>query len=344
MSNDTRQPLVRDLRIASFAIQPAWRVVLRDLGISEAEVLRRASLPSDLFSLEAPTLQPAEYFRLWEVLEQVAGLPALPVRIGEALTVEGFDALLLAILSSADLDTALDRLRRFKRLTGPMEMTLERDTDTTRVRIACLAESSMPPVMLGFELVFVVQLARLATRVRIVPQRVTAPRELDAPRDYEAYFGVPVQRGSELAVTFATRDAKRPFVTRNPAMWRFFEPELQRQLCTLDDAATMAERVRVALLEHLPSGRASIEEIASALHLTARTLQRRLREDGTRFQEVLSRTREELALHYLERSDLSGAEISFLLGYEDPNSFFRAFQQWTGKTPETARAALRSAR
>jgi AraC-like DNA-binding protein len=342
--NDLRQPLARDLRVTSFAIQPAWRVLLRDLGISEVEVLRRASLPLDLFSREAPELEAPAYFRLWEALAQEAGDAALPIRIGEALTVEGFDALLLAVLSSADLDTALDRLRRFKRLTGPMAMTLERDCSTTHVYIACLAEEPMPPVLLGFELVFVVQLARLATRVRIRPESVTAPRALPAASEYAAYFGVPVERGSELAVTFATSDAKRPFVTRNPAMWRFFEPELQRQLRALDDAATMAEQVRVALLELLPSGRASIEQVASAMHVSPRTLQRRLRVEGTRFQAVLSRTREELALHYLERSDMSGAEISFLLGYEDPNSFFRAFAHWTGKTPETARAALRSAR
>lgn len=336
--------MTRDLRAAAFAIQPAWRVLLRDLGISEVEVLRRASLPLDLFSREGAELEPAAYFRLWEALDHEADEPTLPIRIGEALTVEGFDALLLAVLSSADLDTALDRLRRFKRLTGPMEMTLERDASATHVHIACLAEDPMPPILLGFELVFVVQLARLATRVRIRPEAVTAPRELRAASEYAVYFGVPVQRGAELAVTFATSDAKRPFVTRNPAMWRFFEPELQRQLRALDDAATMVEQVRVALLELLPSGRASIEQVASVLGVSARTLQRRLAVEDTRFQAVLSRTREELALHYLERSDLSGAEISFLLGYEDPNSFFRAFQHWTGKTPETARAALRSAR
>ena len=76
--------------------------------------------------------------------------------------------------------------------------------------------------------------------------------------------------------------------------------------------------------------------------MTPRTLQRRLKQEDTRFSEVLSDTRERLARHYLKTSTMSGAEISFLLGYEDPNSFFRAFHQWTGQTPERARAALAS--
>lgn len=58
----------------------------------------------------------------------------------------------------------------------------------------------------------------------------------------------------------------------------------------------------------------------------------------TRFQHVLDSTREELARHYLTSSRLSGAEISFLLGFEDPNSFFRAFHAWTGQTPQQVRA------
>ena len=57
---------------------------------------------------------------------------------------------------------------------------------------------------------------------------------------------------------------------------------------------------------------------------------------------MLAGLREELAKHYLKSSPMTGAEISFLLGYEDPNSFFRAFRGWTGETPEAARTRLRA--
>jgi len=54
----------------------------------------------------------------------------------------------------------------------------------------------------------------------------------------------------------------------------------------------------------------------------------------------LNELREELAIHYLSSTQFSSAEISFLLGYEEPNSFFRAFRTWTGQTPEIVRASL----
>ena len=61
--------------------------------------------------------------------------------------------------------------------------------------------------------------------------------------------------------------------------------------------------------------------------------------EGTTFQRTLNATRQSLALHYLAESDLSAGEISFLLGYEDTRSFYRAFHAWTGQTPQLARAA-----
>jgi AraC-like DNA-binding protein len=127
-------------------------------------------------------------------------------------------------------------------------------------------------------------------------------------------------------------------------MWSMFEPELRRRLVELDIAAATAERMRWALIELLPSGRASVPAVASKLALSARTLQRRLRDEGTTFQRVLDDTRGDLARHYLGQTAMASAEISFLLGYEDPNSFARAFREWIGTTPEQYRARLREER
>ena len=79
--------------------------------------------------------------------------------------------------------------------------------------------------------------------------------------------------------------------------------------------------------------------MAGELGIGTRTLQRRLSQEGKSFQDVLDSTRERLARHYLTKTDISAAEISFLLGFEDPNSLFRAFQRWTGTTPQAIRAA-----
>ena len=80
------------------------------------------------------------------------------------------------------------------------------------------------------------------------------------------------------------------------------------------------------------------EEYASAFRN-----QQSLKNEGVSFQSVANSTREELARHYLKSPGISGAEISYLLGYEDPNSFFRAFSSWTDETPDQARTAMLAA-
>jgi AraC-like DNA-binding protein len=80
-----------------------------------------------------------------------------------------------------------------------------------------------------------------------------------------------------------------------------------------------------------------MEAIAKKLAVSKRTLQRRIEAEGTSFQQILKETREALARHYLEKTSLPASEISFLLGFDEPNSFYRAFRSWTGKTPDSVR-------
>ena len=194
----------------------------------------------------------------------------------------------------------------------------------------------------NMELVFWVALPRLATRAPLRPIRVTSPYPPDDADAYLGYFGVRVRMSDRYTVAYSAEDAARPFLTANETMWDFFEPDLRRRLAELEEGTPVGERVRVALLELLPSGEGSMEAVAHELAFSTRTLQRRLKGEGTTFQAVLNTTRESLARHYLANSAMSAGEISFLLGYEDPHSFYRAFNAWTGQSPERVRLATGS--
>jgi AraC-like DNA-binding protein len=168
---------------------------------------------------------------------------------------------------------------------------------------------------------------------------VPSPPDGAASEAYRGLLGIPFGAGASAGVTFSGADAVRPFLTANDEMWRVFEPELRRRLADLDRVESTTERVRATLLELLPAGRADAAAVARRLALSGRTLQRRLAEEGTTFQVVLDRTRLALARHYLRRPDVTVAEVAFLLGYDEPSSFYRAFHRWSGTTPHQARAA-----
>jgi AraC-like DNA-binding protein len=315
--------------------------LLTDLGLSINNILRRAGLPGDLFACVRVSLSSDEYFRLWQAIADEAQDPRLPLRIGTGIPVEGFDAPLFAALCSPDLNTALQRFAQYKRLLAPMALRVDVAHEGTRVELEWLDKSLAPPaVLVLMELVFFVEFARTATRSRIRPLAVRSPHlPQDAPA-FSDFLGTKVTKAPAASLLFSPGDATRPFLTTNEQMWQDFEPGLKRRLSELDHTATTSERVHSALLELLPSGGASVDAVCRKLGTSVRTLQRRLREEGETFQAILNRTREALARHYLKRPELTATEISFLLGYEDPSSFFRAFTSWTGTTPEQARATL----
>lgn len=317
-----------------FNVQPGWKVLITDLGINPALVLKLAELPADLFARKDTSLSSADYFRLWHGLEQAAGTDMLPLKIGQHLSVEAFDPPIFASLCSANLNTAFQRLSQFKQLVGPLTLTVEITIHQTHVTLDYAGNSELIPRSLAAaELILLTQLARLGTRKRIVPLRVELMQLPDERGPYQEYFGVPLLRGLANRLAFSAHDAIYPFLTENVAMWSFFEAGLSKKLSDLDTHASMQERIKSALSEMLPAGHSSIEEAANRLGISKRSLQRRLAEESSTYQEVLNATRRELAHSYLSRSSASLAEIAYLLGFQDSNSFLRAFRSWTGQTP-----------
>ena len=97
--------------------------------------------------------------------------------------------------------------------------------------------------------------------------------------------------------------------------------------------------MRQCLQELLPSGRCGIEDVCERLLMSRRSLQRHLLSEGQNFRGILDQLRAEISQSYLAQDQLSIEEISYLLAYRDPNSFYRAFHSWTGMTPRQARQA-----
>lgn len=327
----------------TFTVDLGWEILLRDLGVAPRDVLRAARLPEDLFAGGAPSLDRDGYFRLWQALQDVTGDPQMPLKLGQTLSVDAFSPPLFAAFCSPDLTTALTRLAQYKPLIGPLSLHLAHGADGVTARFDGIDGLPLPASLAAMELVFLTQLARSALRDRVVPVAVTLVQPPDDPAPFAAYFGVAVAPGPTNSVTFDPTTAFRPFLSANAAMFEVFDPALRGRLADLGPAPEMREKLRACLMEMLPAGDVSMAGAARRLAMSQRTLQRRLKDEGTSFQAELNTLRADLATHYLTRSRVSPGEISFLLGYDDPNSFFRAFQGWTGTTPARVRAGGRPA-
>ncbi len=305
-------------------------------------MLRRAGLPITTLEGEGSHISIDHYYALHEAIDEHAGDPTIALKAGRIVSVELFDPALFSALCSPDMNTAANRLGQFKRLVGAFTLDVVVDDGATSMRYRCKHRPDVPSTRGLSELVFLVALIRRATRHEVVPLRVSIQHALAEAGPYAEYFGCPIIEGDGYAVTFDAVDAARPFLTHNVRMWESFEPDLRRRMAEGDSERSTSEQVESALFELLPSGRTEMKDVAKELGVGTRTLQRRLAAEETTWSTLLGQTRERLARHYLRNTNMTPSEVSFLLGFEDPNSLFRAFHRWTGTTPESWRAATRT--
>ncbi|MFY1826947.1 helix-turn-helix domain-containing protein, partial [Myxococcus fulvus] len=165
---------------------------------------------------------------------------------------------------------------------------------------------------------------------REVLLRRQAPSDL---RPYEKLFRCKVTFGANADVLVYER---APFEVTlpgaNPELARINDELITRHLAR-HAGQDLVTRVRAMLLELMPQGEPSQEKVAERLHMSSRSLQRKLVDSGSGFRELLAETRRTLALSYLSEPGRSVSEIAYLLGFSDVSTFTRAFRRWTGQPP-----------
>jgi AraC-like DNA-binding protein len=282
---------------------------------------------AERFGLDAVALTGDSHFGLH--LAQVAGDPG------------AFDPGLLMMMASASLGEALSRMERYQRYwgDGPVFWVLPDETGVW-IRYAQPGalgayqrhsdECALAKVVLGMR-----ALTGLPVAAKVVHFRHRAPADTGP---HEALFSCPIAFDADhtqLALPHALLDVQLPHA--NQAYCAIFEQQVARTLARLPGKSGLSGDVRAAAQATLSSGDCTLASAAKRLGMSERTLQRRLRAEGTSFAELLDVLRSELAVAYLAQA-VPVQEIAWLLGYGEPSAFHHAFRRWTGKTPEQARS------
>jgi AraC-like DNA-binding protein len=308
---------------------------LATLGVSPSAVLSRAGLPQGLLDQPRVLLKTDELFAFWRSIGETSKNPVIGLLLGTETKTERFTLNGLAALSTENFGTAVNQMARYKRLTCPEQIIQRRNAEEWSIQFRwTLAEGAEPAALLECAFAWLLSIARHGTGTRLCPIRL----EFVQPRGYakaiERHFGCPVLCGAPRnAIVFPAADAHLPFVTRNAELLATLAPQLEKELGDNNGNENFIVRVRTAIQEKLAGRRPGIGDVARALHISSRTLQRRLQEEGSSFQRVLEDARHQLARHYLNDSTLVLNEAAYLLGYEDGNSFVRAFRTWEGVPP-----------
>jgi AraC-like DNA-binding protein len=316
-------------------------------GVDSNQVLIRAGLnPAHLTDPNARYSFPA-VTHLWKTAAQMTGDPCFGFKAASFWHPTTLHALGYTWLASDSLGEALRRAARYVRIansamTAEFEetdsgycFTMDLDKDWRGIKPADEA--------IDASIALVLDMCRHCYGADLDPTliEVSRPKISQCANRYEQLFNSPVHYSSNRnAIYFNKADIKQRLPTANAELARTNEKIIVDYLARLDKN-NITTQVKSKLLELLPSGNFTEDTIIQSLHLSQRTLQRKLKEEGTTFKELLDETRRELAKEYVNDTSLSFSEITYLLGFSEQSNFTRAFKRWQGQSPSVYREQIR---
>ena len=311
-----------------------WRG-LKKMGLTPAAVLRHARLPISLYTGDKTFVTTAQFFALCRAMAELNPDPAAGLKLGSEVEPEHYHPGTLAALNARNYRDAVERIARYKKLCCPEEVHVSMKDDECIIETSwAYSEGDAPPLLTDGIFAAVVQIGRRGTQTLIRPKRVELKRAPELTGVHERFFRCPVKfRSRHDRLVLHASDLNLPFVTHNSDLLEMLDSQLERAVEEKRAKARIGDQVKWILKRLLSGNRPDILLVAKELGMGTRTLQRRITDEGATFRRLLSEARKELAHLYLAQPSIQINEAAYLLGYDDSNSFYRAFKTWEGTTP-----------
>jgi len=323
-------------RVTGAYLQPLLdTAAARGVGIDD--LARAAGLAPAALSPAADALAAADYIRLLEAGALLANDPHFGLHVGERVRPGTYTVYGLVLLACRDIGQALEQTMRYEALAHDLGRSrLVVDGALARYEWSShfpqanrhLAES----VFAGIQ-----TFGRWLTGGQLPPARIAFAHARDPAAgdgEYLRVFGALPAFGQDAnAAAFEAALLALPVPNADAGLYPLLREHAERKLAErAQDGPAIVGQVRAAIERKLAQGRVRLASIAQELHLSPRTLQRKLLEAGVSFGQVQGEVRHALALDYLRRR-MSLADIAFLLGYQEQSAFNHAFKEWTGMNP-----------
>jgi AraC-like DNA-binding protein len=305
-------------------------------GVRTEDLLEDAGLTCE--SLEDPDarIPGPTVLAIWNALRHRTGDPTLQLSAPGSLPFGAYRVIDYLVAASATVGDGIGRFARFFGLVAEaVSLTMEETGGEHRLCLLMSDGRPVPPVYVDY--VFAALVSRIRMRIRTdlrvlrVEMRQSEP---EASAAYTQLFRAPVHFDAAAdRLCFSDAEWLAPTESADEALARILEDHARILAQRMPKTATgFRAEVQRAIVAALPEGR-SAADVARTLHMSVRTLQRKLVANGTTFREVAEGVSGQLAAEYLADPSVSISEVAFLLGLSDQSSFHRAFRRWTGESP-----------
>lgn len=326
----------------SVTVPRAILAALRARGLDPAPLLETIGLDEALLGDARARIPAVHVARLWNEAPALAGDETFGLMLG-ATSAEALSLGAYMLRSCATFGEGLQRVWTYYRVFNDVHGLVVEQPDPATLTLALVTNGSplpSPRHAIEFAFAWLVAMARTTTGRELAPVAVGFTHDPPASTEAHAqFFKCPVAFARPRSeISFPLEWLALPHVTFDPHLRELVELEAQAELARLPERTTVAGRVREVVRPMLASDAAALlDVVAERLRMSARTLQRYLKDEGTTFQRVLDQLRREVAEERLRDSDVSLAEIAHELGFADQSAFHKAFVRWTGKTPGECR-------
>lgn len=316
---------------------------LDGLGLDGMRLARQAGIDPALFGVVESGILVNEIVRLWELAVADSGDAAIGLKAAQSFRPASMDAMGYAMMTSPTLLSALERgVRYMGAVTSASNSRLSRTEYGYCLEINLMAGIvDVQRQNHEFTVLGILKFLRWIAGPDLVPSRVefmhTKPAE--ATLYAEAFGRMPDFNAPHLALSFSEADAGRTLMSANAQMSILHDQAAEQRMAQLGTARNTL-MVRQFLVQSLPDGEPTRDDIAAKMGISSRTLQRRLQDEGQTFHEILDEVRHNLAKRHLGNEKISLSDVAHLLGFSDQSSFTRAAHRWFDDSPSRIRAKL----
>jgi AraC-like DNA-binding protein len=309
---------------------------LENQGFDLGAILDRAGIPGSAREDPQARLPQGRFEALWRAAVEITGDPALALRVSTLVKPSTLG--IIGYLASAS-ESRRNAFELVKGLTPLLwedfECDLETDHEVALIRCRVGSDPPASRFTTEYAIGLTITMSRALGAARSDPLEArfshSAPPYAD---EYQKILRLPIRfDAGEDAVLFpiSSLDSSNP--SADAALRQLLQQYGADQLARIPTNARLSRRIRASIRSMLPRGDLGADSVAAQFSISGRTLRRRLREEGTSYQEVVDDVRAELARDYLTHQKRGIEEVALLLGFSDSSAFTKAFRRWTGRTP-----------
>ncbi|MET0387677.1 MAG: AraC family transcriptional regulator ligand-binding domain-containing protein [Polyangiales bacterium] len=310
------------------------------LGIPSEPIFSRAGLTKEQLADESARAPAGIEIIIWDYIAEASGDPLIALKVSDVIGPGALGAYEYLIRNTQTPRQAIELADRYARFVDDLTRVslIELSDDAVACRIAREAGYPHSPYGIESTIACLVSLIKPFAPPGCVKEVHFTHRGSDEAA-YAEHLGVPVRfSAAHNQFLFARVMLDMPNPLADPRLGEVLEAHVQHTVANLPSEAPFLVRARTLLGAALQSNAASLEQLATDLHVSTRTLRRRLELHGTSYKDLLDSVRKQLAAHHVTRTDDNFDQIARKLGFSEASTFYRAFKRWFDTTPAAYRS------